>query len=48
MAASLIAFTGLIYLWTCIDLAFAGKYGLSLAYFGYSLSNVGLYFVAKG
>ena len=42
MSAWLIALTGLIYLYVCVDLLFQGKTGLGLAYAGYAFSNVGL------
>lgn len=47
MSGHLIILTGFLYLWTCIDLYFQNKLGLSIAYFGYALANIGLYIVAK-
>lgn len=48
MASWLIAFVGFIYLWTAGALWFDGKQGLSIAFIGYALGNVGLYMEAKG
>jgi len=48
MAAWLIAFTGVIYAWVAVDLAWRGNTGLAIAYAGYAASNVGLYLVARG
>lgn len=47
MAAPLIAITGLIYAWVAADLAMRGRYDLALAYLGYSVSNIGLFYAAK-
>lgn len=47
MASPLIAITGLIYAWVCADLAMRGRYDLAIAYAGYALANVGLYYAAK-
>ena len=47
MASPLIALTGLIYAWVCVDLAYRGRYDLAIAYAGYALANVGLYYAAK-
>jgi hypothetical protein len=47
MSAYLIAFTGLIYLWVCLEQFF--KYhnnAMAVVYFGYALANVGLYYLA--
>ena len=48
MAPWLIALTGIIYVWVAGDLAWSGRYGLAIAYAGYSLANIGLYLAAKG
>jgi hypothetical protein len=48
MSPWLIAFTGVIYLVVALDLATAGRYGLAIAYLGYSFANVGLYLTARG
>jgi hypothetical protein len=48
MAPWLIALTGVIYVWVAADLAWHGKHGLAIAYAGYALANVGLYYTAKG
>lgn len=42
MSAGMIAFVTLIYMATCVSLYFDGKAGLSLAFAGYALANVGL------
>lgn len=47
MAPTLIAITGLVYAWVAVDLAWQGRYGLSIAYVGYAFANIGLYFAAK-
>ena len=47
MASPLIAITGLIYAWVCFDLAYRGRYDLAIAYAGYALANVGLYYAAR-
>jgi hypothetical protein len=47
MASHLIAITGVIYAWVCADLAMRGRYDLAIAYAGYALANVGLYYAAR-
>ena len=47
MASPLIAITGLIYALVCVDLAYRGRYDLAIAYAGYALANVGLYYAAR-
>jgi hypothetical protein len=47
MSPILIAITGVIYAYVSCDLAWHGKYGLALAYAGYSFSNIGLYLAAR-
>ena len=47
MAAWLIALTGVIYLCVSVDLAMRGRWDLALAYAGYSLSNIGLFYAAR-
>lgn len=47
MSSYLIAITGLIYAWVAADLAYRGRYDLAIAYVGYALANVGLYYAAK-
>lgn len=47
MSAWLIAFIGIVYFVVAIDLFVKGNIGLSIAFLGYSLGNVGLYIVAK-
>lgn len=48
MSAWLIALVGVIYAVVAIALVFEGKVGLSIAFVGYTIGNVGLYMVAKG
>jgi len=43
MSSTLIAIIGLIYLGVCVDLFFKGSTGLSIAFLGYAIGNVGLY-----
>lgn len=47
MAAWLIAFIGLVYLLVAVQLMIEGKVGLSVAFLGYSIGNVGLYLAAR-
>lgn len=47
MAAWLIAFIGVVYMIVALQLMIEGKVGLSIAFIGYSLGNVGLYIAAK-
>ena len=47
MAAWLIAAIGVVYLVVSVQLLIEGKLGLSIAFLGYSLGNVGLYLAAK-
>lgn len=47
MAAWLIAAIGVVYLVVSLQLLIEGKLGLSIAFLGYSLGNVGLYLAAK-
>lgn len=47
MSGWLIAVTGLIYLWVCLEQYF--KYdnlAMAIVYFGYAFANVGLYYLA--
>lgn len=39
--------TGVIYVVVAVDLALAGKIGLSIAYGGYAFANVGLWMAAR-
>jgi hypothetical protein len=43
MSSTLIAIIGVIYLGVCIDLFLKGSVGLSIAFLGYAIGNVGLY-----
>lgn len=47
MSGSLIAVTGLIYLYVAIDQFRQGNTPMGIAYLGYSFSNVGLFMLAK-
>lgn len=48
MAGWLIIAVGVAYLAVAADLYFSqGKVGLAITFFGYALSNVGLYMAAK-
>jgi hypothetical protein len=47
MSAPLILLCGAIYLFVAMDLAAHGKFGLSIAYAGYSFSTIGLYMAAR-
>lgn len=47
MAAWLIAAIGVVYLVVAVDLLRRGDTGLSVAFFGYALGNVGLYMKAN-
>lgn len=46
MAAWLIAMIGVVYTVVAVSLFFEGKLGLSIAFVGYALGNVGLYLEA--
>lgn len=47
MAPWLILLIGVVYLVVAADLFNAGKTGLSLAFIGYAIGNVGLYLASK-
>jgi hypothetical protein len=47
MSQWLIAIIGFVYLIVAISLWIEGKQGLAIAFLGYSIGNVGLYFAAK-
>ena len=47
MSANLIALVGLVYAFIAVNLWLSGKPGLALAFMGYAVSNVGLYFEAR-
>ena len=47
MSANLIALVGLTYAFIAANLYLSGKPGLALAFAGYAVSNVGLYFEAR-
>jgi hypothetical protein len=42
MSSTLIAIIGVVYLGVCIDLFFKGSTGLSIAFLGYAIGNVGM------
>jgi hypothetical protein len=46
MGANLIAFVGVVYLVVAGSLYFKGQSGLAIAFFGYAVSNIGLYLEA--
>lgn len=46
MSGSLIALTGMIYLWVSAEQFWRGNHGMGIAYLGYAFSNVGLYLLA--
>jgi hypothetical protein len=43
MSSTLIAIIGVVYLGVCIDLFLKGSLGLSIAFLGYAIGNVGMY-----
>lgn len=47
MSGPLILFVGGLYAWIALDLWWADKGGLALAFSGYAVSNVGLYLAAR-
>ena len=47
MSATLIAIVGVTYAFIACNLYLSGKPGLALAFAGYAVSNVGLYFEAR-
>lgn len=47
MSAWAIALVGLIYAGVAANLAMEGKYWLAVVFFGYALSNVGLWKLAQ-
>lgn len=47
MSGPLIALTGLIYAYISADQFWRGNPGMGIAYFGYALSNIGLYLLAR-
>lgn len=47
MSPWLIAAVGVVYFYIGCDLWWKGDIGLSIAFFGYSFSNVGLYLAAQ-
>jgi hypothetical protein len=47
MSSWLIAVIGVVYLVVAVDLYIKGQVGLSIAFLGYSLGNVGLFMEAR-
>jgi hypothetical protein len=47
MSSWLIAVIGVVYLFVAVDLYIKGQIGLSIAFLGYSLGNVGLFMEAR-
>ena len=47
MSKFLIALTGIIYAYVCLEQLYLGNYGMAIAYFGYALSNIGLVILAS-
>jgi hypothetical protein len=47
MSATLIAAVGVVYAFIAVNLYLSGKPGLALAFAGYSVSNIGLFFEAR-
>lgn len=47
MSAWLVALTGLIYLYICVEQVLKGNFPMGVVYFGYALANVGLYLAVK-
>lgn len=47
MSGWLIGLTGLIYAYVSAEQFWRGNPGMGIAYFGYALSNIGLYLLAR-
>jgi len=47
MSSHLIALTGLIYAYVSAEQFFRGNPGMGIAYFGYAIANIGLYWLAR-
>lgn len=47
MSGTLIAITGLIYLYVSAEQAWRGNPGMAIAYAGYAASNIGLFLLAR-
>jgi hypothetical protein len=47
MSGWLIILTGCIYAYIALEQGFKGNFSLMVVYGGYSVSNIGLYWVAK-
>lgn len=47
MSGWLILFVGAIYLYCAAEQASRRNYGLALAFFGYAVSNIGMYYTAR-
>lgn len=48
MANWLILFVAVIYVLTSLDLLIKSDYAMSLVFFAYAISNIGLYLVSRG
>jgi len=47
MSGTLIAITGVIYLWVAVEQMMKGNVPMFICYLGYAFANIGLYFMAK-
>lgn len=47
MSSNLIILTGLVYAYIASEQVAYGNYALSVVYYGYAFSNVGLYMLSK-
>jgi hypothetical protein len=47
MSASLIAVTGLIYVYVAFEQGYKGNTGMLITYLGYAGANIGLYMLAN-
>ena len=47
MSSHLIALTGCIYAYVAAEQFFRGNPGMGIAYFGYAIANIGLYWLAR-
>ena len=47
MSGSLLLFVGCIYLYVAADQCMKNNVGLGFAFFGYALSNIGLFYAAR-
>lgn len=47
MSGGLLLFVGCVYLYIAVDQCLKSNPGLGIAFFGYALSNIGLFYAAK-